>query len=321
MAPTFSVVIPTYNQADFLKVALKSVIEQTFQDFEVVIVNNYSTDHTLDVIRRMQDARTRVIDFRNHGVIGAARNLGIRASEGEYIAFLDSDDTWEVNKLEKMAEAAQADSGAGLFCHDQWLVRDGHVVTRSHYGPPDGFTGDLYEYLLFVGNGPSTSATVDARRLLEEAGYFSGDTAFITVEDFDLWLRLAKLCRFRFLREVLGAVHYHSANAADNVELHLSSGLAVLDKHCAELQASPRAYPRRAIRRLYARSFYVAARKSQRMGAYVKSFGYYARAPRTNPFYSRAYAGMCLALTDLVLGQKRGGTVTGALRGLFDRRG
>ena len=82
MAPTFSVVIPTYNQADFLKVALKSVMAQTFQDFEVVTVNNYSTDHTLDVIRGLQDSRMRVIDFRNHGVIGAARNVAQHQVDG-----------------------------------------------------------------------------------------------------------------------------------------------------------------------------------------------------------------------------------------------
>ena len=94
MPPTFSVIIPTYNQADFLRLALKSVLDQTLRDFEVIIVNNYSTDHTLEVVEQLNDHRLSVKNFRNHGVIGASRNSGIRASNGEYVAFLDSDDTW-----------------------------------------------------------------------------------------------------------------------------------------------------------------------------------------------------------------------------------
>ena len=103
----FSVVIPTYNHAEFLETALKSVLDQTFRDFEVIVVNNYSTDDTLSVIERLGDPRVQVINFRNHGVIGASRNVGIKASQAPYVAFLDSDDTWEVSKLAKIAETAQ----------------------------------------------------------------------------------------------------------------------------------------------------------------------------------------------------------------------
>ena len=115
MAPTFSVVMPTYNQAEYLKLSLQSVLDRTFRDFDVVVVNNHSTDNTLDVIDQIKDERVKVIDYQNNGVIGAARNVGIKATQGPYVAFLDSDDTWKNNKLEKVAEAIETDPQVGLF--------------------------------------------------------------------------------------------------------------------------------------------------------------------------------------------------------------
>src|SRR5687767_4383972 len=92
--PLVSVIIPTYNHAPFLREALESLIAQDFRDWEALVVNNYSTDDTLEVVRSFDDRRIRVENFRNNGVIGASRNLGIRLSRGKYIAFLDSDDKW-----------------------------------------------------------------------------------------------------------------------------------------------------------------------------------------------------------------------------------
>ena len=305
MSPTFSVVIPTYNQAEYLKVALNSVLEQTFKDFEVIVVNNFSTDHTLDVIGLAEDSRVKVINFRNDGVIGAGRNTGIMSSRGEYVAFLDSDDTWHGNKLERIAEAMEADSQIGLVCHDQALVRDGRVTGRTHFGPPPSFRGNLYDYLLLTRNALSTSATVVARRYLDEVGNFVEDPAFITVEDYDLWLRLSKVCRFRFISEILGTHQYHTGSASARIELHLRSNLAVLDRHFAELQDSQRSHLKRPIRRRYAYAFYGAARQYHQQGFFRKSLGYYARALRTYPFGIRTYAGLAQLLADLPLGQAR----------------
>ena len=99
--PKVSIVIPTYNQANLLKLALESVRAQTESDWEAVIVNNFSEDHTREVVQAFDDQRLRLIDFRNHGVIGASRNRGIKESRSEWVAFLDSDDLWESEKLEK----------------------------------------------------------------------------------------------------------------------------------------------------------------------------------------------------------------------------
>ena len=131
MPPTFSVVIPTYNQADFLKVALASVLAQTYDDFELIVVNNYSSDHTLDVLAEVTDARLSVINFRNDGIIAASRNTGIKASKGAYVAFLDSDDAWNSNKLERVAQAIADFPQAGLYSHGEVMVRGGKITARE----------------------------------------------------------------------------------------------------------------------------------------------------------------------------------------------
>jgi len=317
----FSVVIPTYNHANYLEVALKSVIDQTFQNFEVIVINNYSTDDTLGVIDRIGDPRVQVINFSNDGVIGASRNVGINASQAPYVAFLDSDDAWDKYKLEKVAQAIESNPEVGLFCHNQNILRDDIEVARSNFGPPQEYQGTMYDYLLRESNGPSTSATVVARRYLDEVESFSEDPAFVTVEDYDLWFKLAKVCVFQYLPDVLGVHRYHSSSATSAVEDHLNAALAVLDKHCGEMQSSDKPFPKRFIRAMYARTFYGAARQYQRQGHPQKAFGYYVRTIMTYPLYLRTYLGISLIVLDAILGQSRRRKITSTIWGTSWRWG
>lgn len=313
MAPVFSVVIPTYNQADYLRVALQSVLEQTYQDYEVIVVNNFSTDPTLDVIRQVKDPRVRIINYQNRGIIGAGRNVGIRASQGSYIAFLDSDDAWYPKKLERVAEAISADPQVGLICHDQDIFRDGEKASVARHGPRPGFKGNPYEYMLLIGNCVSTSAAVVARRYLDEVGNFSEDPELATVEDYDLWLKLSRVCRFQYLHEILGAHNYHPASASARTELHLKATLAVLECHSQRVQDAHRPAFKRAIRRRYAGAFYGAARQHHRRGALKRTLAYYARTIKTYPLYLRAYVALTLFFVDFFLGQSRRRRIVRAL--------
>lgn len=305
MAPKFSVVIPTYNQADFLKIALQSVLVQTCQDFEIIVVNNNSTDHTPEVVRQIQeeDARVKALDFKDSHVIGAVRNAGIRASRGEYIAFLDSDDTWYPDKLKKVAEVIAAVPGVGLIGHDEEMVREGSATIRSKSGPPAHYRGDMHDYLLFKANFVALPAAVVARRHLNEVGNFSEDPSINTVEDYDLWLKLSKVCRFEFIAEALGVHIYHAAGASTNVEVHLRALLAVLDKHFNEHQSSSWFHMKKSRHRQYSNAYYGAARQYQRRGAVIKPIGHYFRTLKAYPFHLRAYAGLALLALDIMLGQ------------------
>ena len=96
-SPFFSVVMPTYNQSSFLKKSIPSVLLQSWTSLELIIVNNYSSDDTVEVVKSFSDPRVHLINFKNNGVIGASRNVGIKEATGRYITFLDSDDfgTWQ----------------------------------------------------------------------------------------------------------------------------------------------------------------------------------------------------------------------------------
>ena len=92
--------MPTYNNGAFLDTAVNSVLKQTIRDFELIIVDNFSTDNTSKIIRNFKDKRIKYFKFKNKGIIAASRNLGISKSKGKYLAFIDSDDKWYENKLE-----------------------------------------------------------------------------------------------------------------------------------------------------------------------------------------------------------------------------
>ena len=120
MNPLVSIIIPTYNRAEDLKRALQSVFDQTFTDWEVVVVDNHSIDNTDRLIESFNDPRIRLFKIHNEGVIAASRNLGLKHALGEYIAFLDSDDWWLPKKLEESIK--YMNQGADIVYHDLFYV-------------------------------------------------------------------------------------------------------------------------------------------------------------------------------------------------------
>ncbi len=305
MAPYFTVLIATKNRADLLRNALDSVFCQTFQDFEVVVVNDASTDHTSAVLAEFADPRLTVINYNSGGLPGAIRNRGIEVSSGQFVAFLDDDDVWMAGKLERVAEIMKSDPGVGLVCHDQEYVRPkesggGIWKHRSRYGPEDSYKGDIHDYMLLDGNQPAPSATVVSRQCLVDIGGFSEDPSLATVEDYDLWLRLSRICRFIFVRDILGTQRFHTSNVTGNVERHLRDTLALLADRFSRESANGRRYAAHSARRRFAIAYYGAARQHHRNGSNGASLATYLRALRTWPFFTRTYAGLGLILIDIV---------------------
>ena len=120
MIDLISIVIPTYNRSAELKRALKSVLSQTYKNFEVIVVDNNSIDNTDTMLKNLNDQRIRLLKINNNGIIAASRNMGINASNGEWIAFLDSDDWWHSNKLEKVIHYCS--SGYDVCYHDLEII-------------------------------------------------------------------------------------------------------------------------------------------------------------------------------------------------------
>ncbi|MFM7772656.1 MAG: glycosyltransferase family 2 protein, partial [Acidimicrobiaceae bacterium] len=232
--PFVSVVIPTFNHAPLLKRALDSVIAQTYGNWEAIVINNFSTDETIDIVNSFKDDRIKLVNFENNGIIAASRNQGIKLAQGKFVAFLDSDENWYPKKLERCVD--QVMLGATLVCHgEMWINSD--LSTRAvMYGPVSRAD---YQSLLFRGNCISTSTTFIETELLRSVNGFDESTEIVTAEDYDLWIRLAATKpKTVFIPEILGEFHRLSNSASSAVLRNLSSEKAVLRKHFAEQSAS-----------------------------------------------------------------------------------
>ena len=123
--PLVSVVMPTYNYAQFIGDAIGSVLDQTYKNIELIIIDNYSDDNTEEIIASFNDTRIKYKKFRNNGIIAASRNIGISESRGKYIAFLDSDDMWKPAKIEKQIKLLENDENVFLVYSRYAVIRNG----------------------------------------------------------------------------------------------------------------------------------------------------------------------------------------------------
>jgi glycosyltransferase involved in cell wall biosynthesis len=279
--PVVSIVIPTYNQAAFLKQALESVIKQTLTDWEAIVINNYSVDETEEVVDSFRDNRIRLLNFRNQGIIAASRNLGIHESKAEFVAFLDSDDIWFPDKL--MLSVDKVKSGFDVVCHaEEWHYAD--RVRRVAYGPERAAT---YNSLLYEGNCLSTSAVLARKDSLQKVSCFSEETEFVTAEDYDLWLKLASSgARIGFIDEVLGIYRLHDNNESRNAIRNMNAISKVVERHF-ELMGPLNIRILLNKRRRYSRIFYGTARTFQESGEYMKAWPWFFRGLYLWPFSPR----------------------------------
>ena len=299
MTPGVSIVIPTYNHEAFLGAALSSVINQTYTNWEAIVVNNFSTDGTEALVHSFNDPRIKLVNFHNNGIIGAARNQGINLAINPFVAFLDSDDTWLPTKLEKCVAALT--NGADLVCHgENWIDETSHS-RAVFYGPTARAT---YLNLLFKGNRLSTSATVVRANILKSVGGFSENPEFVTAEDYEIWLKISQLTnKLAFIDEILGNFTRHGASASSSVVKHLNAEISVVHHHAKQLPNSFSANLR--LRHRKAKAYYSAGRSSARSGQSRSALKYFATAIKTSPVFTRSYAAIILLFVDLITTKAR----------------
>ena len=207
--PLVSIVIPTYNHAHFLGRALQSVLDQTYSNWEAIIIDNHSTDNTDEIMANYTDARFVYLKIHNNGVIAASRNAGIKAAKGEWIAFLDSDDWWTINKLQACFDSIN--DKVDLIYHQLEIV-DGHKQyfsrkTIKSWQVKKPITIDL----IIRGNAIATSSVIVRSELLRLLGGMSINTNMIGTEDYNTWLRLSRLTnKFVYLPKRLGFYQLHN---------------------------------------------------------------------------------------------------------------
>ena len=196
MKPALTIIIPTFNRADFLKEAIQSVLSQTFTDFELMVVDDGSTDHTGAVMRQFPEIRYVACPL-NRGV-SQARNLGISLARGRYICFLDSDDLWVENKLEVQIRWMEAQADCRVCYTDEIWIRKGVRVNpmnkhRKH-------SGDIFPHSLALCI-VSPSSVLMRSTLFDEVGVFDEDLP--VCEDYDLWLRISLKYPVHYIEEKL----------------------------------------------------------------------------------------------------------------------
>lgn len=188
----FSVVLPVFNSINTIESTLNSVLNQTYEYFEIIIIDDGSTDGTGDFIKlKFEDKRIKYFKINNSGGPANPRNIGISNSIYDWIAFIDSDDIWVINKLEVVAQNIVNNIDFVAFCHDEYLVDKRNPIMKIlKYGP---YESDFYKILLLYGNRCSTSATVVFKPfLLKYNILFDISPEMTIVEDYDFWLKIAR---------------------------------------------------------------------------------------------------------------------------------
>ena len=210
-APLISVVIPTYNRADLIPKAIQSVLDQTYQNWELIIVDNYSDDGTKEVVDSFKDPRISMLLLPRTGSVAASRNMGVQHSKGEWIAFLDSDDWWFTTKLSTVCEVIQ--TNPDLIYHDLQIV-SGLNDAKSHKKTKSRKLKDpIFLDLLLNGNDISLSSVVVRKSILIKVNGMNESSAFFAIEDYETWLRIAKITNlFVHIPKVLGAYRLHDGN-------------------------------------------------------------------------------------------------------------
>lgn len=196
----FSVIIPLYNKAPYVEKALRSVLAQTFLDYELIVVNDGSKDDSLSVAQRVLDGSQAIIINQENSGVSTARNNGVAASHGDYICFLDADDWWEPTFLEKMSALVDEYPDAGIYGSGYFLVKNGKrriapigVLETFERGHIDYCS--VYARTLCM---PLTSISVAIpRKVFNESGGFKPHLKL--GEDFDLWIRIALENKVAFL--------------------------------------------------------------------------------------------------------------------------
>ncbi|BBD54714.1 glycosyltransferase [Planktothrix agardhii] len=241
-----SVVIPVYNGAKTIQQTINSVLNQTFKDWELIIIDDGSQDSTVKIIREIEDSRIRIFSYDNGG-LSLSRNRGIHHAQGEYITFLDADDLWTSDKLEAQFQALEEHPEAAVAY--SWTDYIDQSSQFLHSGRHITMNGDVYQHLLvnnFLENG---SNPLIRKQALNQVGGF--DSSINSVADWDMWVRLAALYQFVAvpLPQILYRVSTHSMSS--QIKNQERECLKVIEKAFEQAPESLQSLKRKTLAQLY----------------------------------------------------------------------
>lgn len=228
MKPLVSVIITTFNRSELVKKAIDSVLNQTYMNFELIVVDDCSTDHTKEAVNSFSDDRITYIQHAMNKGEGS-RNSGLECVRGDYVAFLDDDDEWFKDKLElqvdllsaKPANIGVVHTGRVLY----YTSTEEEVVDVKHRLD---FCDNALEDLA-IDNGICTSTVMVRRQCLDQVGYF--DETFPYCQDYDMWIRLAEGYQFTYIHKPLIRYRYHQTNLSKNWGAQIKGREMLYEKH------------------------------------------------------------------------------------------
>jgi glycosyltransferase involved in cell wall biosynthesis len=226
--PKVSIIIPTYNREEYIVDAIESLLSQTFRDFEIIVIDDGSTDNTKQVLSKYGDKIRYIYQVNSERAV--ARNKGIEASKGEYIAFLDSDDLCMSNRLVEQVNVLDSKPDVGLVYANAIYVdyAKNIVIDKTAYiQRPSGF---IFRYIVLAKDIFSPSQVLVRRSCFNKVGYFDHST--IPAEDWDMWLRIAKVYKVEHIPRPLVKYRLHSRESIGRqAESTLKAKLKVSQKH------------------------------------------------------------------------------------------
>ncbi len=289
----FSIITPVYNGERFISEAIESAINQNHIDWEMLIINNGSTDNTVKAISKYveKDSRMKLINCNyNSGSPARPRNLGLKEVKGEFVAFLDADDVFLPGKLAAVEQYFTDHPDIDCVCHGERHIKNNIVIREDYYGPHT-----TYEGLFFRGNSLSTSAIVMKRSCVEKVGFFSEAKEFSGFEDYDYWLRLAKVCRIGYLRKILGTYTVNERSEASKISANCENAINFLDSQYSSWNRKT-LYYKLLLRKRKALCLRASAREFIRIRDYKSSIPLLIRAISYNPLNLKQWVFFALAL-------------------------
>jgi glycosyltransferase involved in cell wall biosynthesis len=228
--PLVSVIIPAYNGSPFIRQAIQSVLDQTYPHAEIIVVDDGSTDDTPQLVGAF-GPRVTLIRQHNQGV-AAARNAGLRAARGEFAAFLDQDDWWRPEKLAQQVTCFAADPDLGLVHTNVAHFDDTTSSYTGRLSPVEEssvLVGRTFDRLV-LGNGIYNSSVMIRRALLDRVGYMNTDIPGNTIQDYDLWLRIARCASFAYLHDELAVFRLHANQGTWKRQAMLTDEIQLLER-------------------------------------------------------------------------------------------
>lgn len=281
--PTISIIIPTYNRSALIKETVNSVLGQTFSDFEILVIDDGSTDNTKQIIDEIKNNRIKYF-HKNNGGVSSARNLGLKNAQGQFICFLDSDDLWPADFLQSMMTNLQANPEYGAsYCMRTLLFEDG--TTQPSYQKEIFFSGQVTAKL-FEKTFIQTSAICFRKKVLE--GLFF-DKSLTNGEDVDFWLRVSTRTKFLFVPDVQIKYRQQPASAENPVfGIKYCSRVRVLERFYFKL-GGDKYVPRKTAMRKLSYAWRSAAKKAIKAKCRKAAVELAAKAIRYRPMQIRLY--------------------------------